>query len=95
MGFHRVAEAIDTTTATGQCFVQITGAFAERERHLMRDRPRAGLTSVRRRGRRGGRPNASDPDTLAMALQLYHAQTSSMQSICTRLGLARRTFYRS
>jgi len=29
-----------------------------------------------------------------MALQLYHAQTSSVQSICLRLSIARRTFYR-
>ncbi len=94
IGFHSLVEAIDTTTATGQFFFQITGAFAELERNLMRERTRAGLTSARRRGRRGGRPKAIDPDTLAMALQLYHAQISSVQSICTRLGSARRTFYR-
>ncbi len=29
-----------------------------------------------------------------MAVQLYQAQTSSVQSLCTRLGIARRTFYR-
>lgn len=95
IGFHSLVEAIDTTTATGQCFFQITGAFAELERHLVRERTHAGLARARRRGRRGGRPKAIDPDTLALALQLSHAQTSSVQSICTRLGIARRTFYRS
>ena len=94
IGFHSLVETIDTTTATGQFFFQITGAFAELERHLMRERTLAGLASARRRGRRGGRPKAIDPDTFAMALQLYQAQTSSVQSICTRLGVARRTFYR-
>jgi DNA invertase Pin-like site-specific DNA recombinase len=94
IGFHSLVEAIDTTTATGQFFFQITGAFAELERNLMRERTLAGLASARRRGRRGGRPRAIDPDTFAMALQLYRAQTSSVQSICTRLGMARRTFYR-
>jgi hypothetical protein len=29
-----------------------------------------------------------------MAVQLYQARTSSVQSICTHLGIARRTFYR-
>jgi DNA invertase Pin-like site-specific DNA recombinase len=94
MGFQSLVEAIDTTPATGQFFFQITGAFAELERNLIRERTLAGLASARCRGRYGGRPSAIDPDTFAMALQLYHAQTSSVQSICSRLGIARRTFYR-
>jgi DNA invertase Pin-like site-specific DNA recombinase len=69
------------------------GAFAELERNLIRERTRAGLASARQRGRRGGRPKAIDAETFAMAVQLYQAQTSSVQSICTRLGIARRTFY--
>ncbi len=94
IGFQSVIEAIDTTTATGQFFFQITGAFAELERSLMRERTMAGLASARRRGRCGGRPKAIDRDTFTIALQLYEARTSSVQSICTRLGIARRTFYR-
>lgn len=94
VGFHSLVEAIDTTTAIGQFFFQITGAFAELERNLMRERTRAGLASARRRGRCGGRPKAIDAETFAMAVQLYHAETTSVQSICTRLGIARRTFYR-
>src|SRR5262245_20824752 len=94
IGFQSVVEAIDTTTATGQFFFQITGAFAELERNLMRERTLAGLASARRRGRKGGRPKAIDAETFAMAVQLYQARTSSVQSICTRLGIARRTFYR-
>ena len=94
VGFQSLVEGIDTTTATGQFFFQITGAFAELERNLIRERTRAGLASARQRGRRGGRPKAIDAETFAMAVQLYQAQTSSVQSICTRLGIARRTFYR-
>ncbi len=94
IGFQSVVEVIDTTTAMGQFFFQITGAFAELERHLMRERTLAGLASARRRGRRGGRRKAIDPKTFAMALQLYEARTNSVQRICTRLGIARRTFYR-
>jgi len=94
IGFQSVVEVIDTTTAMGQFFFQITGAFAELERNLMRERTLAGLASARRRGRRGGRRKAIDAKTFAMALQLYEAHTSSVQRICTRLGIARRTFYR-
>jgi DNA invertase Pin-like site-specific DNA recombinase len=46
IGFQSVVEAIDTTTAMGQFFFQITGAFAELERHLMRERTLAGLASA-------------------------------------------------
>ena len=93
IGFQSVVEVIDTTTAIGQFFFQITGAFAELERNLMRERTLAGLASARR-GRQGGRRKAIDPKTFEMARQLYEARTSSVQSICTRLGIARRTFYR-
>src|SRR5437016_5964259 len=75
-------------------FFQITGAFAELERHLIRERTLAGLASARQRGRKGGRQKAIDPKTFAMALHLYEARTSSVQSICTHLGIALRTFYR-
>ncbi len=94
IGFQSVVEVVDTTTAMGQFFFQITGAFAELERNLMRERTLAGLASARRRGRKGGRRKAIDPKTFAMALQLYEARTSSVQHICTRLGIAKRTFYR-
>ena len=54
IGFQSLVEAVDTTTPTGQFFFQVTGAFAERERNLMRERTKAGLASARRRGRQGG-----------------------------------------
>jgi DNA invertase Pin-like site-specific DNA recombinase len=94
-GFQSLVAGIDTTTATGPCFLQITGALAALERNLIRARTRAGLARARQRGRRGGRPKAMAAETFAMAVQLSQAQTSSVQSICTRLGIARRTFSRS
>ena len=72
----------------------MTGAFAELERNVARERTMAGLASARWRGRKGGRRQAIDPQTFAMALELYEAQTDSVRSICERLGIARRTFYR-
>jgi DNA invertase Pin-like site-specific DNA recombinase len=94
IGFQSLVEVIDTTTPIGQFFFQITGAFAELERNLARERTLAGLASTRRRGRKGGRRKAIDPKTFEMALQLYEVRKSSVQSICTRLGIARRMFYR-
>lgn len=94
IGFQSLVDVIDTTTTIGQFFFQITGAFAELERHLIRERTLAGLASARRRGRKGGRRKAIDAKTFEMALQLYEARKTSVQSICSRLGMARRTFYR-
>jgi DNA invertase Pin-like site-specific DNA recombinase len=94
VGFQSLVEVIDTTTPTGQFFLHMTGAFAELERNLIRERTMAGLASARQRGHYGGRPKAIAPDTFAMALQLYEARTTSVQRICRRLGIARRSFYR-
>jgi DNA invertase Pin-like site-specific DNA recombinase len=94
VGFQSLVEASDTTPPTGQFFLHVTGAFAELERHLIRERTMAGLVSARQRGRCGGRPKAIAPDTFAMALQLYEARTTPVQRICQRLGRARRSFYR-
>jgi DNA invertase Pin-like site-specific DNA recombinase len=94
VGFQSLVEASDTTTPPGQFFLHVTGAFAELERHLIRERTMAGLASARQRGHYGGRPQAIAPETFAMALQLYEARTTSVERICTRLGMARRSFYR-
>ncbi len=93
-GCQSLVAALDTTTATGPCCFQITGALAELARHLIRERTRAGLASARQRGPRGGRPQAMAAETFALAVQRSRAQTNSVQSICPRLGIARRTFYR-
>lgn len=94
VGFKSVVEAIDTTTPTGQFFFHITGAFAELERNLIRERTRAGLASARARGRKGGRPKALDLETFRMALVLYNEKNTTVANICKRFNISKRTFYR-
>jgi DNA invertase Pin-like site-specific DNA recombinase len=94
IGFKSLAESIDTTTPTGKFFFHITGAFAELERNLIRERTRAGLISARSRGKNGGRPKALDDETIKMAFHLYHENTCPVGSICKKFGIAKRTFYR-
>src|ERR687889_990148 len=53
---------IDTTTPTGKLLFQITGAFAEFERTMIRQRVNAGLARARAQGKRLGRP-AIDANT--------------------------------
>jgi DNA invertase Pin-like site-specific DNA recombinase len=73
-------QALDTTTPAGKLMFQITGAFAEFERSMIRTRVNAGLKrakdQIKRQGhfvtkhgevkKRLGRPNA-DPDKLRKA----------------------------
>lgn len=47
---------IDTTTPMGRLVYQVTGAFAEFERSLIKQRVRAGLDRARAQGKRLGRP---------------------------------------
>src|SRR5262249_6536385 len=53
-------QAIDTTTPTGRLMFQITGAFAEFERSMTRQRIRAGLRRAVEAGKQLGRPKV-DP----------------------------------
>ena len=52
-------EHIDTTTSTGKLMFHIIGAMAEFERDVISERTQAGLDAARARGRRGGRPKAT------------------------------------
>ena len=54
-------QAIDTATPAGKLMFQITGAFAEFERSMIRQRVRAGLKRAVERGSTLGRPKIS-PD---------------------------------
>jgi DNA invertase Pin-like site-specific DNA recombinase len=94
VGFKSLVEAIDTTSPTGKFFFHVTGAFAELERNLIRERTRAGLKAARARGRSGGRPKAIGPKTFQMALEIYNSKTTTVGEMCKRLGIAKRTFYR-
>jgi DNA invertase Pin-like site-specific DNA recombinase len=52
---------IDTTTPTGRLLFQITGAFAEFERSIIRSRVNLGLARARAHGKRlGRRPVSTD-----------------------------------
>jgi DNA invertase Pin-like site-specific DNA recombinase len=59
-------QAIDTTTPTGKLMFQVTGAFAEFERSMIRERVHAGLKRAKAAGKvLGRRPVEDDPDGAA------------------------------
>ena len=53
-------QSIDTTTPAGKLMFQVTGAFAEFERSMIRQRVHAGLKRAAQEGRYPGRPRISD-----------------------------------
>lgn len=55
-------QSIDTTTPAGRLMFQVTGAFAEFERSMIRQRVRAGLARAVQQGKQLGRPKI-DPAT--------------------------------
>ncbi len=93
-----IKENIDTTTPTGKLLFHIVGAMAEFERDIIRERTTTGLEAARARGRKGGRPKATEtikPRSLALAKELYAAREKSIAEIMEQTGFkSRATFYK-
>jgi DNA invertase Pin-like site-specific DNA recombinase len=93
IGFRSLTEGIDTTTNGGRLVFHIFGALAEFERHLIRERTRAGLDAAKARGRHGGRPKAMNARTLEAARRMYE-QGLTGDAISQELGISRASLYR-
>ena len=57
--FISMTEGFDTSTAQGQLFFSIVGAFAQFERSLIQERINAGLDRAKKEGKQLGRPKGS------------------------------------
>ena len=85
-------ENIDTSTATGRCFLSMMGAIHQMERELRAERAAAGRSSAKARGRTGGRPK-TDPAKLENARILYENSDKTAAEVCEVSGVGRRTFF--
>ena len=85
-------ESIDTTTATGRCFLSMMGAIHQMERELRAERAAAGRASAKARGKTGGRPR-TDVAKLENARILYENSEKSAAEACAIAGVGRRTFF--
>lgn len=67
VAFRSLADPFDTGSAQGRLMMQILGAFAEFERHLIRERTKAGLAIAKSKGKVAGNPRmrANDPTAIA------------------------------
>ena len=85
-------ESIDTTSATGRCFLSMMGAVHQMERELRAERAAAGRASAKARGKTGGRPR-TDVAKLENARILYENSGKSAAEVCAAAGVGRRTFF--
>jgi DNA invertase Pin-like site-specific DNA recombinase len=85
-------ENIDTSTATGRCFLAMMGAIAQMERELKAERTAAGRAAAKARGRTGGRPR-TDPNKLVQARILYLNSDQTAAQVCRLVGIGRRTLF--
>lgn len=85
-------ENIDTSTATGRCFLSMMGAIHQMERELRAERAAAGRSSAKARGRTGGRPK-TDQAKLENARILYENSDKTAAEVCEIAGVGRRTFF--
>jgi DNA invertase Pin-like site-specific DNA recombinase len=85
-------QSIDTTTPAGRLMFQITGAFAEFERSMIRQRVRAGLKRAKEAGKRLGRPRV--PAELQKRIQGQLRAGKGMLAIARDLGAGTGTVQR-
>ena len=85
-------QAIDTTTPAGKLMFQFTGAFAEFERSMIRQRVRAGLKRAVERGSTLGRPKIS-PD-MERRIQSQLRAGKGILKVARELGLGTSTVQR-
>jgi DNA invertase Pin-like site-specific DNA recombinase len=85
-------QAIDTTTPAGKLMFQVTGAFAEFERSLIRQRIHAGLKRAVANGKTLGRP-LNDPGALDKARQAL-GSGMGINKVARQVGLSNSTVAR-
>jgi DNA invertase Pin-like site-specific DNA recombinase len=92
VAFRSLTEQMDTTTPQGAFLFHVFGALAQYERALTQERIKAGLAAAKRRGNRGGRPQAVSDEKLA-AIRTALDGGASKAAICRTFGVKRSTLY--
>jgi DNA invertase Pin-like site-specific DNA recombinase len=81
---------MNTDTPHGELLFSLFGALAQYERALTRERVIAGLAAAKRRGRKGGRPLAIDPEQMEQITTALDGGASKA-SVCRTFKVARST----
>ena len=84
-------QPIDTATATGKCFLDMLGVFAEFETNLRRERQLEGIAKAKAAGvYKGGRRLVPDDE-----VKRLHATGRSKTEIAEELDISRQSVYRA
>lgn len=86
------AQGLDTSTAMGKLIFQVTGAFAEFERSMIRERTKRGLATAKAKGVRLGRPPI--PPITVKDVQAMLGTGASLRSTARKHGLGIGTVFR-
>jgi DNA invertase Pin-like site-specific DNA recombinase len=81
-------------TIADKMLFMVAAMAGEMERELIQERTLDGLAAAQAQGRKGGRPPAVDPDTLAIALA-RRARGESATAIAIHLDIGCSTLYRA
>lgn len=93
--FRCLTEDLDTSTPLGRCMYQISHAFSELERNLIRERTKAGMEAARQRGAHLGRPKKlSRCQIIRMQGLLERQPDITPVQIADQFGVSSRTIYR-
>jgi DNA invertase Pin-like site-specific DNA recombinase len=84
-------QEVDTSTAAGELFFHLLGAFAQFETRLRSDRQMEGIEKAKAEGRHLGRPKSVDEAAVRAALEAGEKPSA----IALRLGIARASVYRA
>lgn len=81
---------IDTSTASGECFLQMLAVFAEFETALRRERQMTGIAKAKSEGRYKGRPATLNKDRISEML----AEGMSHAAIAKKIGCSTKSIQR-
>jgi DNA invertase Pin-like site-specific DNA recombinase len=87
-------QSIDTTTPMGKLVFQVTGAFAEFERSMIKQRVKAGLRRAVAQGKALGRPKLAADTEAAIRVALAEPGRPGLRQLATRFGVSRPTIQR-
>src|SRR6202140_750586 len=87
VGFVSLTEALDLTTPAGRAMAGLLAIFAEFEREILRERPRAGLAQARLNGKRLGRPQTAA--LRASEIRKLYRAGASKSEIARRLQIGK------
>jgi len=85
IAFVSLSDNLDLSTPSGRLMFNITGAMAEFERELIRERVRAGMKNAKAKGAHIGRPRANVD---AAQIARLRSSGSSLREIASRLGVS-------